>query len=584
MKLRLVALLFIFLVSTVSGTAAQQALPVPPPGVNLPRVTFDVNSGADAVDAVPGNGTCATASGLCTLRAAIQEANALGAAIINIWVAATTLTTGAANEDAAAGGDLDIIGAVILRGNGATLSTTVADRFFDVRPNGMLIVSDLVMIGQDTYLGLVGGCVNVGAGAVFTASRTVFNACYAATGGGVGIAGDFATVEIADSNIFGNRANTGGGLGTSGATDDARITIERTMFSLNDAVDGDGGAIYTIDSSLTLTNVTMERNTATNEEVGGRGGGLFFDSVSVTHMAALTHVTIANNTAEISGGGFYTQGIGSPLTMINSLVTDNTAPFGPDCQASATTAAQFQGSNLISTTANCPLVAAPTFTGPGLVYGAGAYRDGVFSGAIMLRPDSPARDTADPSFCLSTDEFGFPRPFGAGCDLGAFETANLTVNGGFEQACAAAPWKVSSTKDKVVVELPLTGSCALRLKGTAAKATSPTVVKQSMTPAPGILRDGDRLNLVIPTLGLSNRSVAIKAQAKYSDGTKQTIYDNLWLIAGGPSYDQLIIPFDPINLNGGARIVSKVVLKISDFTTSGTWYMDDVSVIVTRGS
>ncbi len=37
---------------------------------------FVVNSTVDASDAAPGNGVCATATGLCTLRAAIQEANA----------------------------------------------------------------------------------------------------------------------------------------------------------------------------------------------------------------------------------------------------------------------------------------------------------------------------------------------------------------------------------------------------------------------------------------------------------------------------------------------------------------------------
>src|SRR5438445_10327441 len=38
--------------------------------------TFTVNSTTDAVDANPGDGTCATAGSVCTLRAAIQEANA----------------------------------------------------------------------------------------------------------------------------------------------------------------------------------------------------------------------------------------------------------------------------------------------------------------------------------------------------------------------------------------------------------------------------------------------------------------------------------------------------------------------------
>ena len=38
---------------------------------------FTVDSTADTVDASPGNGVCDDGSGNCTLRAAIQEANAL---------------------------------------------------------------------------------------------------------------------------------------------------------------------------------------------------------------------------------------------------------------------------------------------------------------------------------------------------------------------------------------------------------------------------------------------------------------------------------------------------------------------------
>lgn len=39
--------------------------------------TFAVNSTIDDVDAFPGDGICATATGDCTLRAAIQELNAM---------------------------------------------------------------------------------------------------------------------------------------------------------------------------------------------------------------------------------------------------------------------------------------------------------------------------------------------------------------------------------------------------------------------------------------------------------------------------------------------------------------------------
>ena len=47
--------------------------------------TFNVDSTVDVVDANIGNGICATGGGACTLRAAIQEANALGPVVtINV--------------------------------------------------------------------------------------------------------------------------------------------------------------------------------------------------------------------------------------------------------------------------------------------------------------------------------------------------------------------------------------------------------------------------------------------------------------------------------------------------------------------
>jgi len=70
--------------------------------------TFTVNSTADAVDASPGNGVCATAGGQCTLRAAIQEANALAGTDATTLPAGTyALTIAGAGEDAATTGRSD---------------------------------------------------------------------------------------------------------------------------------------------------------------------------------------------------------------------------------------------------------------------------------------------------------------------------------------------------------------------------------------------------------------------------------------------------------------------------------------------
>src|SRR3990172_8808874 len=69
---------------------------------------FTVNSTADAVDASLGDGTCDDGSGNCTLRAAIQEANALsGPDTIDLPAGTYTLTIPGTGEDAAATGDLD---------------------------------------------------------------------------------------------------------------------------------------------------------------------------------------------------------------------------------------------------------------------------------------------------------------------------------------------------------------------------------------------------------------------------------------------------------------------------------------------
>jgi hypothetical protein len=42
---------------------------------------------------------------------------------------------------------------------------------------------------------------------------------------------------------------------------------------------------------------------------------------------------------------------------------------------------------------------------------------------MALLAGSPALDAADPAFCPPTDQRGRLRPFGAGCDIGAFESA-----------------------------------------------------------------------------------------------------------------------------------------------------------------
>src|SRR5580765_7041893 len=70
---------------------------------------FIVNTTADTQDAAPGNGVCADSNGLCSLRAAITEANASPDADMIILPNGTyTESLEPENENANVGGDFDI--------------------------------------------------------------------------------------------------------------------------------------------------------------------------------------------------------------------------------------------------------------------------------------------------------------------------------------------------------------------------------------------------------------------------------------------------------------------------------------------
>jgi CSLREA domain-containing protein len=97
---------------------------------------FTVDSFLDETDAVPGDGICASASGVCTLRAAIQEANASpGSDNITLPAGSYLLTIAGAGDNTAASGDLDITDNVVIRGAGASVTVIDAgqiDRAFHI--------------------------------------------------------------------------------------------------------------------------------------------------------------------------------------------------------------------------------------------------------------------------------------------------------------------------------------------------------------------------------------------------------------------------------------------------------------------
>jgi CSLREA domain-containing protein len=104
------------------------------PGLVLPGMTLAAPARAvdftvehsfdDETDANPGDGICASVSGVCTLRTAVQEANALaGPDRIFVPFGTYFLEIPGADEDQAATGDLDLTDDVTIIGESTNVTT-----------------------------------------------------------------------------------------------------------------------------------------------------------------------------------------------------------------------------------------------------------------------------------------------------------------------------------------------------------------------------------------------------------------------------------------------------------------------------
>jgi hypothetical protein len=176
---------------------------------------FVVDSVIDGVDAVPGDGLCATALGTCTLRAGIQEANALDG-IDLIELPATpppsqySLTLSGDNEDAAATGDLDITDDLLVHGTGGgriILISTATDRAFDVAAGINVEIANLMIQDGNAGPSDGGGIRNLGH---LVLAQLTIRSCDAANGGAIANL-DEATLHLSNVTLSGNTATAAGG-------------------------------------------------------------------------------------------------------------------------------------------------------------------------------------------------------------------------------------------------------------------------------------------------------------------------------------------------------------------------------------
>jgi len=112
--------------------------------------------------------------------------------------------------------------------------------------------------------------------------------------------------------IAGGKSTNGGGMFNVSSSP----TLTNCSFQNNTATNG--GGMFNVSSSPTLTNCSFQNNTATQS-----GGGMYNQSSSPT----LTNCSFQNNTASILGGGMLNAFSSSP-TLTNCSFQNNTATFG----------------------------------------------------------------------------------------------------------------------------------------------------------------------------------------------------------------------------------------------------------------
>jgi CSLREA domain-containing protein len=453
----------------IAGSVHVVLLPAPAP---VYAATFDVTTTVDYPHSSPLDGNCTSVFvQSCTLRAAIQAANFLGAGphLIRLKETGTyrlTIPLGGTND--ASTGDLNIDCNVSVQVVGfasgiATIDGNGTDRVFTLG-SGASCTAGLILSNVTVQNGsaLRGGAIFVNPGSTAILTGVTLTDNHARRSGGAIV--NTGTLIVNTSTISGNVAACddcpgppGGGIASLLGT----VSIQTSTIDHNAVVCAQpcavrGGGIYNgADSGLTLANSTISGNVArcqpaavcheivpgstdcdfdgdcpgTAESFQGvaSGGGIYNAG-----DAALSYVTFSGNTSDpgefvgigVQAGHDIRNSDTGQLTLRNSIVAN---PMGPPSESNCLLSGSFasQGNNLDSGN-SCslnPALGDLVSTDPLLDV---LKNNGGPTKTHKLPPGSPAVNKVK-SGCPPPpiDQRGFPRPEGAGCDSGAFERTGL---------------------------------------------------------------------------------------------------------------------------------------------------------------
>jgi hypothetical protein len=317
--------------------------------------TITVNALGDATDVNPGDAVCETAAGngVCTLRAAVAEANALPACspmTINfaapLFDTAQTITLGGSalniqhpnltisgpgadkvtvNQTAAFNNIITIQSGRIVQISGLKLTggqsggvknfggtVTLSNcEISGISGQQAVTNSSGTLTAQNCLIqnNMDGGIVNFGT--LFTVTNCQILNNKAGSASAAGVYNSSNTLNLNDSTVA---FNDGGSVGTGGIANFGTLTATNTKITDNKSTTFGGAGIYSSSGTMMLTDCTIANN------MGAGAGG-------IRNFAALTMTgcTVANNEAtdsSTSGGINHNSGT---LTLSNSTISGNKA-------------------------------------------------------------------------------------------------------------------------------------------------------------------------------------------------------------------------------------------------------------------
>lgn len=362
------------------------------PNLTNPKgIEFLVNSTTDADDINPGDGICKSVNDVCTLRAAVTEANALSIeSVINLPNGTFQFTTNPNRE-----AHLMIYKNITIQGV-SPRDTIIDGDYFPPTGTRLPVFSSYANLTLKR-LSIINGYSYVTSPGGVTDPYEVYGAVT-------------ARKQITLDEVV-LRNNTMGIYAMPITISGVPLTTPQILI-YNSTIQDNGEGIFT-NGIMIVDNSTISGNQNKGIEIVG----------GITTISNST--IVGNHTLGSDGGGIADWSGGNAIiTMSHTILAGNFGP-SPDCYGQINSA----GYNLIGTIGLCNFI-----TGQGDLINVEAFTSplgdyGGLTPTIALLPNSPAIDAGNPAGCGKTvDQRGLSRPVDgnqdgvAVCDIGAYET------------------------------------------------------------------------------------------------------------------------------------------------------------------